>query len=302
MRSKTGFAIFLLAVLAVFYFLDRFAPRSGSAQRTQSAPSFRDREDAYRANNLGVAHLEQFNYGESAKAFKKALELDPRMKIARVNLAIALLNLQEIGAARSAAEDALKVAPELPQTHYLLGLIARNENRTDDALSSFQRVLDIDPSDVGTNFNIGQIYTEQRKYTEAIQAFRRAYDAEPYNSSAIYNLATALIRTEQRQEGQKLIEQFQKLRQSGAATSIGQNYLEQGRYAEALVSTGAEPELVEPLTSPLVFDRINIKSTLRGRDVVGAATLFDFDSDDDLDVVAVVNARFVLVRNDRGQF
>jgi len=253
MRSKTGFAIFLLAVLVVIYLSVGFASLSGSAQRSQQAPSFSDREDAYRANNLGVAHLERFDYGEAAKAFRKALEIDSTMKIARVNLAIALLNLQEIGAARAAAEDALKIAPELPQTHYLLGLIARNENRTDDALSSFQRVLETDPSDVGTNFNIGQIYTEQRKYTEAILAFRRAYDAEPYNSSAIYNLATALFRTEQREEGQKLIDQFQKLRQSGAATSIGQNYLEQGRYAEALVSTGAEPELVEPLTSPPVL-------------------------------------------------
>ena len=302
MRSKTGFAIFLLAVLAAIYLLGTFALRSGSAQ-SQSSPSFRAREDAYRSNNLGVAHLEQFDYGEAAKAFRKALEIDPTMKIARINLAIALLNLQEIGAARSAAEDdTLKIAPELPQTHYLLGLIARNENRTDDALAAFNRVLDTDPADVGTNFNIGQIYTEQRKYAEAIQAFRRAYDAEPYNSSAIYNLATALIRTEQREEGQRLIDQFQKLRQSGAATSIGQNYLEQGRYAEALVSTGAEPELVEPLTSPPVFDRININSTGRAGNYVNATALFDYDRDNDLDIVAVVEARFVLLRNDRGQF
>ena len=36
------------------------------------------------------------------------------------------------------------------------------------------------------------------------------------------------------------MERFQELRDSGYGTSIGQNYLEQGRYAEALVSTGAE--------------------------------------------------------------
>ena len=277
--------------------------RSSSAQ-AQSVPSFRERENAFRANSIGVARLEQYDYIEAANAFRGALKIDPGMKIAQINLAIALFNSQDIAAARSAAEDALRLAPEMPQTHYVLGLIARNENRTEDALAAFERVLQKDPSDVGANFNVGQIYTEQRKYDDAIRAFRLAYEAEPYNSSAIYNLATALIRTEKREEGQKLIDQFQKLRQSGGATSFGQNYLEQGRYAEALVSTGAEQELVEPLASLPTFDRVGFRSSGdRGAgSVVSAASLFDFDNDDDLDLVAIVDSKFALVRNDQARF
>jgi hypothetical protein len=61
----------------------------------------------------------------------------------------------------------------------------------------------------------------------------------------MYNLATVLLRSDAREEGQQLMTRFQALRQSGAATSIGQNYLEQGRYAEAIVSTGAESDLVD---------------------------------------------------------
>ena len=39
------------------------------------------REDAYRANNLGVALLEQFKHKEAADAFRRALQLDPGLVV-----------------------------------------------------------------------------------------------------------------------------------------------------------------------------------------------------------------------------
>ncbi|HEX8250887.1 MAG TPA: FG-GAP-like repeat-containing protein [Pyrinomonadaceae bacterium] len=274
------------------------------------------REAAYRANNLGVAQLEQFNYKEAAEEFRRALTLDAQMKIAHINLAVALFNLQDIEGAREAAERAFQIAPERAQTHYLLGLIARNQNRTDDAIRFFRRVLEIDPQDVGANVNLGQIYVQQRKSAEAIAAFRLALASEPYNSTALYNLATALIRNNEREEGQKLIERFQTLRQSGAATSIGQNYLEQGRYAEAIVSTGAETELVDKTAPKVVFQNVdvglpaapsaarNVGNKPRLNSDRRAATLFDYDNDGDLDLAHITNASPMarLYRNEGGKF
>ena len=48
------------------------------------------REDAYRANNRGIARLEQFDYPAAAAAFRDARSLDDTLGIARVNLALAL--------------------------------------------------------------------------------------------------------------------------------------------------------------------------------------------------------------------
>ncbi|MBW8867540.1 MAG: hypothetical protein JF610_09450, partial [Acidobacteria bacterium] len=40
-------------------------------------PTVRDaRENAYRANNVGVALLEQFNYAAAADAFRRALSIE----------------------------------------------------------------------------------------------------------------------------------------------------------------------------------------------------------------------------------
>ena len=55
------------------------------------APPAIDREGACRANNRGVALLEQFKPEQAAPAFRAALASDPGLGLARVNLALALL-------------------------------------------------------------------------------------------------------------------------------------------------------------------------------------------------------------------
>ncbi|MDT5294762.1 MAG: hypothetical protein QOJ76_1642 [Acidobacteriota bacterium] len=211
------------------------------------------REDAYRANNIGVALLEQFKYGEGAEAFRRALRIEPKLALAQINLAVALFNESDPEGARREAAAAAVLAPEAPQPYYILGLIAKSQNRPDDAIDAFRRVLRLDPDDVGANVGLGQVYAQQRKYAEAIAAFRIALAAEPYNGTALYNLGTALLRSNRREEGQRVIARFQELHRLGSGTTIGQNYLEQGRYAEAVASTGAEPELIDRATPPVTF-------------------------------------------------
>src|SRR5262245_19995145 len=107
---------------------------SGSAnQRSPSQPS---REDAYRANNIGVALLEQFKYNEAAEEFRRALKVEPSLTLARVNLGIALFNEPDLNGALRELTAAAKLLPSSPQVHYMLGLIARAQNRVPDAFAA----------------------------------------------------------------------------------------------------------------------------------------------------------------------
>ncbi|HET6889518.1 MAG TPA: FG-GAP-like repeat-containing protein [Pyrinomonadaceae bacterium] len=287
--------IFLLTTIWIF--------DSSSAQRPTPTPAPNTREEAYRANNVGVALLEQFKHKEAADTFRRALQLEPGLALARINLGIALFNVPDLPAAQKELQSVIAANPATPQPLYVLGLIAKMQNRTDDAVAAFQRVLKIDPNDVGTNVNLGQIYAQQRKYPEAIAALRIALAAETYNTTALYNLGTALLRAGQRAEGQKVINQFQELRQRGSGTTLGNNYLEQGRYAEAIVSTGAEPELVDRTDPDVTFTDatailgVTDPTTEFGRGV----TLFDFDLDGDLDIFKFHSPQR-LYRNDGGNF
>src|SRR6266581_1733412 len=218
-----------------------------------SAPVPVDREAAYRFNNLGVALMEQFRFADAAEQFKKALAADPKLPMAKVNLALALFYVPDVAAAKKEAEEAAALAPEAPQPHYLLALIARMENRGEDAIASLKHELAADPRDLGANLVLGQVYLQQRKFDEAVATFRIAAAAEPYNVSAAYNLGVALTRGGQREAGAAQMARFQELRDSGYKTTFGQTYLEQGRYAEAIASTGAEADVVDPKTPAVSF-------------------------------------------------
>ena len=308
-RVKTG-VLLLGLLLSLFVAASLINPTSAHRQNVpQKAAS---REDAYRANNQGVALLEQFKYKEAAAAFKRALQLAPDLLLARINLGIALFNVPDLPAAQRELQAAAALVPSAPQPPYLLGLAAKTQNRAEEAIAYFQKVLRSDPNDVGTNVNMGQLYAQQRKYPEAIAALRIAVAAEPYNATALYNLGTALIRSGQRDEGQKVIAQFQELRQRGSGTTLGNNYLEQGRYAEAVASTGAEPDLVDKLVPEVVFTDVTSTALPAAGDwplsdvaleqTSGAVVLFDYDLDGDLDLLEVAGARQRLARNDGGKF
>jgi Tfp pilus assembly protein PilF len=282
------------------------------------------RERAYRANNRGVAQLERFSYPEAAEAFRQALQIDGTLAIAHVNLSLALIYAQDLAGAAREANEAAKLLPSAPQPHYVLGLIARAENRATDALQEFQRVRQIDPDDVGTNVNLGQIHLEQRQYRQAIEVLRPAANAEPSNVSAAYNLGLALTRDGQSEEGAKILARVQELRSTGYAVTFGTGYLEQGRYAEALASTGAEPDLVDESVPPTRFAASAIaKLAIRPADVEspfgrtvsaqeltaegsrtiaagldGGLTLLDFDGDGDLDLFVAQAGGQRLFRND----
>ena len=69
-----------------------------TSQNTPPKPS--GREEAYRANNIGVALLEQYKHKDAADAFKRALQLEPGLTLARINLGIALFNVPDLPAAQ----------------------------------------------------------------------------------------------------------------------------------------------------------------------------------------------------------
>jgi cytochrome c-type biogenesis protein CcmH/NrfG len=252
-------------------------------------------EPAYRASNLGVARLEQFDFDAAATAFRDALAIEPSLGTARVNLAIALLYAGQLDAARAAAEAAATALPDAPQPPYVLGLIAKAQDRPDDAIAAFRRVLRLDPSDAATRINLGQVYLQQRDAVQAVSLFREALAAEPYNVTAAYGLATALLRGGQAAEGADAMTRFQSLRDSAYGVTYGPNYLQQGRYAEATVSTGAEPGLVDERTPQVTF----VDATPDGfRGTHAGFTLFDAGGD--LDLLAVDSTALRLLRRPAG--
>jgi Flp pilus assembly protein TadD len=263
------------------------------------------REAAYRANNLGITRLEQFEFPAAAAAFRQALEIAPDLAIARLNLGIALFYAGQTDEARREIEAARPLLPDRPHPDYLLGLIERLAGNTAEARAAFTRALALDASDVGIAVNLGQLYAEERRFDEALGLLRRAVEAEPYNATAAYALAMALLRSGSTEEGTAAMTRFERLRESVYAVTYAQTYLEQGRYAEAIASTGAEEELVDPATPEVGFSSASgllpqagaaagapsataasgPMPTSPAQSAAVGVTLADLDADGDLDLV-----------------
>src|SRR6185436_370368 len=96
-----------------------FTIRSTSAHLQNQSSTANVVEDAYRANNIGVALLEQFKYKEAADAFRRALQLQPKLALARINLGIALFNVPDLPGAQREMQMALGQAPNALQPHYI---------------------------------------------------------------------------------------------------------------------------------------------------------------------------------------
>jgi Flp pilus assembly protein TadD len=282
--------------------LRALAVAAGALLIIAQTPTAQTREAAYRANNIGVAYLEQYDFDHAITAFRRALEQDNALAIARLNLGIALFYAGQPEPARQELERARTALPDRPHADFVLGLIDRASDRTDAALQDFSRAQKLDTTDPGININIGQLQLQQRHYPEALAAFRVAAAAEPYNATAAYGLATALIRSGAADDGKVAMDKFERLRSSGYATTFSQTYLEQGRYAEAIASTGDEASLVDARTPDVGF----VNAT---QDVLGSAPaagvvagVFDLDNDGDLDIAIGGPSALRLYRNDRGRF
>lgn len=258
-------------------------------------------EEAYRHNNLGVAQLERYDFRAAADAFQQALTIEPTLTIARLNLAIARFYEGEQEAAATDASAVAAALPRSPHAHYVSGLIARAANRSADAQASFQRALEIDPEDVGSRIQLAQIHTAERRYAEAAALSEAALSREPFNATAAYGLATALVRAGECTAGEAAMARFQALRDNPAAVTYSNNYLAQGRYGEALMSTGLEVELVSAATPAARF--VDATTEMFGEDDPrGRMTFVDADNDGDLDAVIASSAGLTLLTNDGGRF
>lgn len=262
-------------------------------------PANATREAAYRENNLGVARLEQYAYDAAVESFRRAIAVDSRVDLPHVNLAIALYYAADLDAAAIAAADAAQRLPESRQALFVQGLVARARQRVPDAVEAFERVLTLDADDVGSLVNLGQLRLEERRVSDAVPLFRAAVAREPFNATAVYGLGQALIRSGAADEGARLMTRFEQLRESGAAITYSQTYLEQGRYAEALVSTGLERDLIDPGMPDVRLSDVTAQwappappapssadPDSPASNAGGGIVLSDLDGDDDLDLIA----------------
>jgi len=225
--------------------------------QTPKKPS--PKQQLMRANNLGVAYLNQQKLDQALKQFEQAVAADKDNATAQLNLGIALLNLAHAPQAEEALQRAGKLDPKNPAVWFNLGLLHRNNGQADQAIADFSQAAELAPNDTYAHYFLGDVYSQQQKYPQAEKEFRRAVELDPVNVSAEFGLAGSLRRQGKVDDAKPHFERFQKLTREKLGSPISQIYGEQGPLSLAKVVPG-EPAV--PPAIPLRFVEVGKESGL----------------------------------------
>lgn len=222
---------------------------SMSLTATSAAVSAPD-PGAARANNIGVALMNQQLPGKALLKFEEAHRAEPSSIIPTINKGIALIYLRRLPEAEQVLSAATTADPSNPRVWYSLGLAQLDAGNQAAALKAFQRAATLNPKDADSHYYVGSIDLGLKDYDHAIEEFEKALELSPLHASAQYGLARALQRAGKTDEARKRFQRFQQITQSKIGTIFSDNYGEQGRYATAqdMIAPPATAAAMIPVT------------------------------------------------------
>lgn len=121
------------------------------------------------------------DYFELAEAsLKRALDLDPKLAGAQLQMVYVYLNRGEKDKALATLAEARRHAPHDPTVFIIAGLLYRLNGLYDKALRQYDKLLELNPKDVVIAcYNRGRLYTYRHEYDKAIAEFEKARAVEP---------------------------------------------------------------------------------------------------------------------------
>jgi len=127
-------------------------------------------EDWY---ELGCA-LQSDDPAQAERAFRQALEGDPQLADAAVNLGWLLHERGELDAAEAEYRKALLVEPAHPTAAYNLGVVLEDRGAVDEARESYLAAIDADPLLADAYYNLSRL-CERRGDRAAALRYLRSY-------------------------------------------------------------------------------------------------------------------------------
>ena len=164
----------------VFVFdVDELAERSGVVlsapkPRAQAVPGKQARS-ATDWFDRGVS-LESDDADGSRAAYQRAIEIDPDMSDAYVNLGRLLHDAGDLDEALRCYREALERAPDDPVLHYNFALALEDAGDMNAARMHYHEAVEIDPSFADAHFNLGRLLERIGRRSQALRhllAYRR---------------------------------------------------------------------------------------------------------------------------------
>lgn len=129
----------------------------------------------------GAALLRQGRGADAAAAFRKALEIDPKMIRSRVGLVGALIVDKKFADAVAEGRKATADSPNSAEAHAALGLAMASENPKawGEAIAEAQEGAFKNPKNAEIQAVVAQLFEADNRFDQAIQAYENAIKIDP---------------------------------------------------------------------------------------------------------------------------
>src|SRR5438874_7376020 len=146
---------------------------------------------AYAHFQLGYAYTGLQKKKEARGEYERAMQLDPKMPEAALNLGILLLN-EEPGSAVAPLHRAVELLPTQSRPRTLLGLAYEKSGDLKNAESAYEGALALDPKDTEPSLHLAQLYLQEGRGKDAEAKFEAVLLAEPESRLALAGIAQNL--------------------------------------------------------------------------------------------------------------
>jgi tetratricopeptide (TPR) repeat protein len=123
--------------------------------------------------NIGL-ELESTSIPEALRAYEKALEIDPTMADAHLNIGKLYHDRKEFEKAEAHYRAAAEQVPRDPAPHFNLGVLMEDLERAEEAMRAYRHAITLDPKFADAHYNLGLLCETVGKKTEAIAHLHKA--------------------------------------------------------------------------------------------------------------------------------
>lgn len=194
-------------------------------QNSPEPPASTENPDWMRWNNLGIALLDQLQYGEAVDAFTQVIKLRHYYSDAYTNVGLSEILWEKYGSARTAIQRALSLDSNSARALYYDGLLQRRAGNTQKEIADFRKVVEMFPQSRDARRELGLAYYQQSEDALAIQQFEALQKIDPDDLSAHYNLSILYRRAGRREEAQDQQDMFVDEKVDPGAPTYSLNYL-----------------------------------------------------------------------------
>lgn len=150
---------------------------------------------------MGMELAREGKLEEAIAAHEKALESDPQLVKAHVNLIVLYGRLGQSAKAEEHFEAAMRLDPNEPENYFNHGLLLASQSGFLEAEGAFRKTLEINPLYPDARTNLGAMLEAQGKLSEAIAEYQQALENNPDDPRAHFSLGRILVNQENYQEG-----------------------------------------------------------------------------------------------------